>query len=178
MVCWGIEARQSDIGLDALGMIKDLFPKSRKMNMEQVLRNMKENGDGYVPDPATGESHSGPMMAAEIVCRFLEGSAGELHYGWEPENRWFSALESFTISKKSLQWLSEYLKKTLQCSRMNAQKGGRKWNGWFKEKDWKAWQGHMEDLIRKMDFLIDLPEDPIELMHNSFQFKMQNQLSL
>lgn len=178
MGCWGIEAFQSDIGLDALGMIKDLFPESRKMDMEQILRNMKENGEGYVPDPAMGESHSGPMMVAEIICRFLEGHTGELDYGWEPKTRWFSSLESFSVSKNSLRWLSAYLKGTLQCSRMNAQNGGRKWNGWFKEKDWKAWQSHMENLIRKMDFLIDLPEDPIELMHNNLQIKMQNHQSL
>ena len=99
MGCWGIEAFQSDIGLDALGMIKDSFSESRKLDMGQVLHKMKENGDGYVPDPTTGESHSGPMMAAEIICRFLEGSSGELDYGWEPETRWFSALESFSYRK-------------------------------------------------------------------------------
>ena len=84
------------------------------------------------------------------------------------KGRKFAFMTSFTADKESIGWLQGYLTDTLKYSRENATRG-RKWNGWFKEKDWNNWQNHMECLIRHMDELLSTPEDTIELIQPETQ---------
>ena len=39
------------------------------------------------------------------------------------------------------------------------------YNGWFEEKNWIGWQEHMKKLISRVDGLLDIPEDNIELLN-------------
>ncbi len=167
--CWGITAFESDAGLDAVDLIRENLPDDGKMDLKTMIRLLQEDGWCSPQDVTDGDSHSSPMALAEIIVKFrnkdMTGLDADLYV---PKGRKFAFMTSFTADKESIGWLKGYLIDTLKYSRENAARG-RKWNGWFKEKDWNSWQNHMECLIRHMDELLSTSEDTIELIQPETQ---------
>lgn len=176
MGCWGITALESDTGLDVIEMIRDNITEDQRLDMDQALHILKADFSECIPDVKRGIPHTGPMMILEVICMYLDGRCRSIDWPWEPTNRCFSELTSLSISKKTLQEISGYLRETLLYSRENARNpDGRKWNGWIHEKDWKAWQSYMEALIERVNALMDLAGDPIEFVQNNLQLNHQTQ---
>ena len=170
MGCWGITAFESDAGLDAVDLIRRNLPDDGKLEAKQVIELLKSDIWCAPPDTADGESHTSPMAFAELMVKFLDRDMDGLDdkdvYFFEGPK--FSTLTSFTADRKSLQWVHDYLMHTLKYSREDAA-CGKKWGGWFRERDWINWQTHMEQLIGRMDQLLEVPEDTIELLKYSGQ---------
>ncbi|MCL2697524.1 MAG: DUF4259 domain-containing protein [Oscillospiraceae bacterium] len=169
MGCWGITAFESDTGLDAAGAVRDILPQDGNLKLKVLIKAMHTK-DWGVPDVADAHSHSSPMAVTEIIAKFLDGDAGGLDYDedWAAEHNKFRDIITFSADKESIGWLRDYLSDTVKYAKENAEYG-HKWNGWFKEKDWLGWQEHMSELTERLDGLLALPEDPIELVQQQEQ---------
>ncbi len=162
MGCWGITAFESDTGLDALAAIRTQVQKEGRLKLEDILAELKKDAWNAPADVRRCESHTSPMMLAEVMIKFLDGYAAELDFGetYRKDKR-FSCLSSFTGTKASIQWIRDYLSDTLKYSRKRAESASR--CGWFKEQDWIGWQEHMEHLILRMDILLASNQEKGEL---------------
>lgn len=168
MGCWGITAFESDAGLDSVNYIRRILPQDGKMELGKVIESLQKD-DVRLPDVQDAESHTSPMALAEIIVKFLDGDAGSLDYNeeWAAEDKKFSSITSFSASKESVQWLRNYVSDTLNQVKEDAEfhaQYGRKWGGWFKEKDWIDWQEHMETLVNRLNTLLTSPESTVELL--------------
>lgn len=168
MGCWGITAFESDAGLDSVDYIRRSLPKNGSLELGSIIGALQRN-DVRLPDAQDAESHTSPMALAEIVVKFMDHDIGDLDYDgkWAAKDKKFADITSFSASKESVKWLREYLSETLECAKENAglqAEQGRKWNGWFEEKDWIGWQGHMAVLIGRLDGLLASPDDHIQLI--------------
>jgi len=169
MGCWGITAMESDIGLDALICIREHLRLDGKASLTELLEALKDDAWSCPEEISSGASHSSPMMLAEIVVKFLDGDLKGLDYEDDSLNKAkrFGAITSFQASRESIAWIRTYLNDTLQFAQEEAKPGnpeGRRWAGWLKEEDWNAWQEHMKNLIGRMDELLVLKEDVVELI--------------
>ena len=153
MGCWGITASESDAGLDALAAIRTQIQKDGTLKLEDILAELKRDAWNAPVDVHRCESHTSPMMLADVIVRFLDECAAELDFGeiYQKDKR-FSRFSSFTGEKATIQWLRDYLSDTLKYSCERAENTPR--CGWFKEQDWIGWQEHMEHLILRMDMLL------------------------
>lgn len=170
MGCWGIMALESDSGLDAVSFIRKHLPADGNLSLDQVIIWLQSDAWNAPVDVMDGESHSSPMAVAEIVMKFLDGEAGSLDGSWQKKK--FSSVTAFTASKDSLQWLKQYLSETLRYSREHAaaKEGTKKqWNGWFAKEDWMHWQAHMEGLIGRLEELLEMPGEQLELIARTGQ---------
>ena len=117
-----------------------------------------------------GTAIASPMALAEIIVKFrnkdMTGLDADLYATKGRKFAFYDIVYSRQGSPSD--GFRGYLTDTLKYSRENAARG-RKWNGWFKEKDWNNWQNHMECLIRHMDELLSTPEDTIELIQPETQ---------
>lgn len=165
MGCWGITAFESDEGLDAVDLIRRNLPGNGKLEAKMVITLLKKDIWCAPPDTADGESHTSPMAFAELMVKFLDRDTSGLDYEdvYFSEGSKFSSLISFTADQESIHWIHDYLMHTLGHSRKEAT-WWKKWGGWFQEKDWLNWQAHMERLIERMNQLMEIPEDMIELI--------------
>lgn len=178
MGCWGITAFESDVGLDALGLIRTNLPEDGKVKLEDMLSQLKNDEWNAPENVVDGNAHSSPMMLAEVMVKYLDGDIKELDFGQENQKKHlFSGISSFTAIKESVQWIRDYLSDTLKYSRERASDVPR--SGWFKEQDWLDWQEHMEFLIHRMDLLLVATETSGELldMENSGKENFQKQMS-
>lgn len=169
MGCWGITAFESDAGLDAVDFIRKNLPEDGKLELEKMLEALRHDGWNAPADVNDAESHTSPMVLAEIMGNFMDGNIGGMDYDgeWAAKDKKFSAVTSFTASRESIQWLRDYLSDTLKYARENAEfkaGHGTKWNGWFQEKSWTGWQEHMETLVKRFDTLLALEESSMELL--------------
>lgn len=171
MGCWGITAFESDAGLDAVGLIRKNLPKEGKLELGEIIEVMQKE-EWPVPDAADGYSHTGPMVLAEILVKFLDQDIIDLDYAedWAKNDNKFSSITSFTASKESIGWLRDYISDTLKYAKENAEFRAEhatnecdKQGGWFKESDWHDWQNHMSALIRRMDAILVFSENQIDL---------------
>ena len=152
MGCWGITAFESDAGLDAVGFIRKHLPDNGTLELEKIISELRRDGWNAPPPTEDADAHTSPMALAEVMINFMDGNAGSMDYGGtraEKDNK-FSAVTSFTASRESVRWLRDYLCDTLKCA-MSGAENGRKWGGWFQEKDWLGWQNHMGKLIGRLD---------------------------
>ena len=165
MGCWGITAFESDEGLDAVDFIRRNLPDDGKLEAKTMIQLLKDDIWCAPSDTADGESHTSPMAFAEIMVKFLDRDMSGLDYedAFFAKDRKFASLTSFTADRESIQWVRDYLENTLRYSRKEAAHG-RKWGGWYRERDWRHWQAHMEQLISRMDQLLVVSEDTIELI--------------
>lgn len=181
MGCWGITALESDAGLDAVGVIRDMLPDDGGIRLSQMIEALKADSWSAPDDPALGYSHTSPMALAEIMLNVMDKRLDGLDYGegWAERDRKFSALTSFTADKGSIVWVRDYLEQNLAASRRNAvfqARQGKPYGGWFEEKDWIGWQEHMENLISRLDGLIARPEQEIELIR--MQTMTENEITM
>ena len=97
MGCWGITAFESDTGLDALAAIRTQVQKEGRLKLEDILAELKKDAWNAPADVRRCESHTSPMMLAEVMIKFLDGYAAELDFGetYRKDKR-FSCLSSFT----------------------------------------------------------------------------------
>lgn len=172
MGCWGITAFESDAGLDAAGIIRKHLPQDGKLDLGECIEAIQMAG-WSVPDVTEGYSHTGPMVLAEILVKFLDRDIAGLDYeeDWAKNDNKFSAVTSFASSKESIRWLRDYLSDTLNYAKENAglraehaAKECDRQGGWFKKSDWMDWQAHMSELVSRMDALLAFPENPIDLI--------------
>lgn len=165
MGCWGITAFESDAGLDAVGFIRKNLPEDGKLELGKIMDALRQDAWNAPPDVTDVHSHTSPMALAEILVKFLEQDFSELDYDgqWAEKDKKFSDLTSFTASKESLRQLQEYLSDTMQSCKEYAAEN-KNWCGWFKEKDWIGWQGHMENLVSRLDTLLASAETSVELV--------------
>lgn len=169
MGCWGITSFQSDAGLDAITFIRELIPEDGRMELGNIIKALRQDEWNAPPDVMDGHSHTSPMALAEIVVKFLDKDISSLDYEDEgaSDDKRFSSITSLTASRESIQWLRDYVSDTLKYSRKNegprAQQG-EKWGGWFEERNWIGWQVHMENLVRRLDMLLEMPGTGIELV--------------
>ncbi|WP_242974093.1 DUF4259 domain-containing protein [Anaerocolumna aminovalerica] len=171
MGCWGITAFESDTGLDSVALIRKNLPEDGKLDLGKIIEVLQKN-KWSVPDATDGYSHSGPMVLAEIMIKFIDQDVSFLGYyeNWAEKDNKFSSITSFTASKKSIGWLRDYISDTLKYAKENVEFKAEhatnecdKQGGWFKESDWHDWQNHMSALIRRMDIILVFPENQIDL---------------
>ena len=82
-------------------------------------------------------------------------------------NRKNISTSCFVASKEALGWLRDYLSDTLGYARENAAfrlQQGENWGGWFEEQDWRGWQEHMANLTGRVEALLALPGDQLDLL--------------
>ncbi len=165
MGCWGITAFESDAGLDSVGYIRRNLPQDGRLELGEIIEALKRD-QVRLPDMQDTESHSSPMALAEIIIKMLDRDFKDLDYEDEQpaDDKKFADITSFSASKESLRWLREYLSATLQNAIESAEER-MDYNGWFEEKNWIGWQEHMKKLISRVDGLLDIPEDNIELLN-------------
>lgn len=169
MGCWGITALESDDGLDALCFIRSNLPADGRLDLDKLIQSMKRDQWNSPPDAREGYSHTGPMALAEVILCFLDQDISGLDYEgkWAAKDNKFRDITSFSTSKASIRWLRNYLRNTLRYAKENAKfksQHGEKWNGWFEQADWVAWQEHMAQLVERLDSLDAVPSDPLELL--------------
>lgn len=162
MGCWGITAFESDAGLDAVGFIKNNLPKNGKLELETIIEALRQDNWNAPPDVEQAESHTSAMALAEIMVKFIDRDIGSL-------DRKFSTVTSFSAGRESLLWLRDYISGTLRHARLRAKYDGEKWGGWFEEKNWIGWQEHMKTLIGRLDALLAVGENRIELIASQQQ---------
>jgi len=171
MGAWGISAFESDAGWDALSFIRESLPEDGKLELKQIIEDMRRE-KWYIPDVSDGDSHTGPMMLAEIVVKFIDQDISELDYDeeWAEKENKFSAIASFAADKDSLKWLRGYISDTLESAKANAvyraEHAAYEWDlrgGWREEQDWLGWQEHMSTLVNRLDTLISSPDNIVEL---------------
>lgn len=169
MGSWGITAFESDDGLDAVGFIRRNLPVDGELNLGKIIETLHQDKWNKPADVTNGKPHTSPMALAEVVVKFLNKDINDLDYqeSWAENDNKFSDITSFTASSESIKWLRNYISDTLKFATENAEfnvQYGRKWGGWFKEKDWIAWQGHMSTLISHLDTLLDTHQNQVELI--------------
>ena len=171
MGAWGISAFEADAGWDALSFIRESLPEDGKLELKQIIEDMRRE-KWYIPDVSDGDSHTGPMMLAEIVVKFIDQDISELDYDeeWAEKENKFSAITSFAADKDSLKWLRGYISDTLESAKANAvyraKHAAYEWDlrgGWREEQDWLGWQEHMSTLVNRLDTLISSPDNIVEL---------------
>lgn len=174
MGCWGITALESDAGLDAVWLIRKNLPEDGRVELEKLIEVLRQDDWNAPPDVTNGEAHTGPMALAEIVVKFIDRDMESLDYSgeWAAQDKKFSAVTSFSASKQSIQWLHDYISDTLKYAKENAA-DGRKWGGWFQEKDWISWREHMAALVGRLDGMLAISENPIQLLQEPQQGQRQ-----
>ncbi|WP_166083212.1 DUF4259 domain-containing protein [Erysipelothrix anatis] len=172
MGCWGITAFEPDTGLDAVGLIRKNLPENGKLELGKIIEVMQAER-WLVPDTDDAYHHTGPMALAETIVKFLDRDFSDLDYDedWAKKDKKFSSVTSFTSSKESIQWLRDYISDTLKYAKENAMLSAEhaadecdKQGEWFKESDWIDWQNHMSALVNRMDTILTLPENQIDLL--------------
>lgn len=169
MGCWGITSFESDKGLDTIGLLREKLPKDGKLELGKLIEELYKDPWYEPSDVNEGVSHTSPMALAEIMVKFLDGEAGSMDYDEEgnADDNKFKSINSFLASKESINWLRGYISDTLHHAKENETADavcGWKWGGWFEEKNWIGWQRHMETLVNRLDELLILPGDNVELV--------------
>lgn len=174
MGCWGITAMESDTGLDAIGFISRNLPVNGKVSLDEMIEALQNDSWNRPPEPTWGQKHTSLMAVVELMVMFLDKDVKSLDYEEEEDTEYkkFGSVHSFTASKKAVQYLRDYLAKTLQCAREEAEV--RKWGGWFEEVNWIGWQEHMEALTGRLDSLLMTGEDSLELVQEPYKEKEQD----
>jgi len=162
MGCWGITAFESDAGLDAVGFIKKNLPKNGKIELETIIEALRQENWNAPPDVEQAGSHTSAMALAEIMVKFIDRDIGSL-------DRKFSTVTSFSASRESLLWLQDYISGSLQHAKLSAKYDGEKWGGWFEKKNCIGWQEHMKTLTNRLDMLLAIGGDRIELIASQQQ---------
>lgn len=132
MGCWGITAFESNTGLDAVGMIRKNLPEDGRLKLENLIETLHQISWNTPPDESDGRFHTSPMALAEIVVKFIDRDIESLDYDGK-----FSAVISFSASKKSIQWLRDYISNTLRYAKENAEfqaEYGEKWGAGLRKR--------------------------------------------
>lgn len=169
MGCWGITAMESDVGLDAIGLIRKNLPEDGRLELEKLIEVLRQDSWNAPPEVMDGEPHTGPMALAELVVKFIDRDMEGLDYDgeWAAQDRKFSSVTSFSASRESLQWLRDYISDTLKYAKENAA-DGRKWGGWFEERNWVGWQEHMGGLASRLNGVLASPKNHLELYSQEY----------
>lgn len=168
MGCWGVKVFESDEGLDALEWIRKHIPEDDCLHLKELLDQLKLDEWCRPPAAENGESHSSTMLIAELMESFQKGTIEEWEY--LPKNP-FEKVVSFLVEKESVKEMCEYLSKTMESARENAQEN--QWNGWFEETNWNKWQNHMESLIAALRKLLEQDGEVLELIPQAEQEKAE-----
>ncbi len=83
MGCWGITAFESDAGLDAVEFIRRNLPEDGKLELGKIIEALRQDKWNAPPDVKDAESHSSPMVLAEILVKFLDRDIGSLDFDEE-----------------------------------------------------------------------------------------------
>lgn len=153
MGSWGVTAFQSDTGLDAVAFIRDNLPEDGRLELGKIMEALRKDKWNAPPDVQDGVAHSSFVALAEIIEKAADGELASLDLDDKAE-KLFGKITSFSADEKSVQDLRDYLSGTLKYARERDESGLDKWSGWFKEKDWLAWQEHIEGLVERMDALL------------------------
>ena len=175
MGCWGITAMESDAGLDAVGFIREHLPENGTLELGTIVKDLQQDEWNKPADTSNANSHTSPMALAEVMINFMDGNVAGMDYDGmkaEKENK-FSAVTSFTASRESVRWLRDYLCDTLNYAMRDAE-NGRKWGGWFQEKDWIGWQNHMETLIGRLDGVLAADGNSLVLFSTAQEAAMES----
>lgn len=169
MGCWGITAFESDEGLDAVEFIRRRIPEDGKLDLETLVEALKRDSWNAPPEVEAAGSHTSVMALAELMLKFVDGDVKRLddEGDWNREEHKFCTVTSFTASRETVQWIRNYLFDTLHHVKKHAgsqTEDGRKWGGWFEEKNWIGWQEHMAELVSRLDTLLESLEAEIELI--------------
>ena len=169
MGCWGITAFESDTGLDAIEFIREKLPVGGKVELDKMLENLRGDSWNAPPDVESAGAHTSVMALAELMIKFADGDMGSLDYEdeWAKEERKFSSITSFAASRETVLWIRNYMFDTLRHIKEEAgaqTEDGKKWGGWFEEKNWIGWQEHMAELVSRLDTLLESSEAEIELI--------------
>ena len=174
MGCCGITAFESDEGLDAVEFIRESLLEDGKLELEALLEALKQDSWNAPPEVETAGAHTSVMALAELTLKFVDGEVKSLddEENWDTEEHKFCSVTSFTASKETVHWIRNYLFDTLHHVKKHAgsqTEDGGKWGGWFEEKNWIGWQRHMKALISRLDELLALPGDRVELVPSKTQ---------
>ena len=164
MGAWGITAFESDSGLDGIGMIRAQMDGSGKLDLAKLIPLLDTGASTY------GYSHTKHMGLAELMIKFADHDLKHIDLDDDPPAVRFDHVTSFTADKESIQWIKQHLAELLKDARAEAParlKYEGTYGGWFAEKDWIGWQKHMENLISRMDELLQSPGETVDLAHYS-----------
>lgn len=70
--------------------------------------------------------------------------------------------------------IRNYLKDMLRRSRERSKE--YQWNGWLKEENWIGWQGHVENLIKRLEELLEKEGDTIQFWNAGMQRAEKKQM--
>lgn len=153
-------ALETEKGKIVVDMLRAMIQKDGKLDLEQVMLNLKAETDEKLPAPEQTATHTSWMALAEIMVKIMNHEAKDLDI--EDQEKTFTSLTSFYASRYALLVLQTYLSLTILYSRDIARK--KKWNGWPTEEKWKEWQEHMEALVGCMEVLIRMDDVGTELV--------------
>ena len=181
MGCWGITAFESDTGLDAIEFIREKLPVGGKVELDKMLENLRGDSWNAPPDVESAGAHTSVMALAELMIKFADGDMGSLDYEdeWAKEERKFSSITSFAASRETVLWIRNYMFDTLRHIKEEAgaqTEDGKKWGGWFEEKNWIGWQGHVENLIKRLEELLEKEGDTIQFWNAGMQRAEKKQM--
>ena len=79
----------------------------------------------------------------------------------------FAKITQFEGKRKTVMVIRNYLKDMLRRSRERSKE--YQWNGWLKEENWIGWQGHVENLIKRLEELLEKEGDTIQFWNAGMQ---------
>lgn len=154
MGCWGIKALESDEGLDIIIELEKILPKDGHLQLEKLSGGSK-CWDAYGDVCEDGKVHTKPMVLAEVIMAYLDGEQYRLYGGSDKKSKEmnFAKITQFEGKRKTVMVIRNYLKDMLRRSRERSKE--YQWNGWLKEENWIGWQGHVENLIKRLEELLE-----------------------
>ena len=86
----------------------------------------------------------------------------------------FAKITQFEGKRKTVMVIRNYLKDMLRRSRERSKE--YQWNGWLKEENWIGWQGHVENLIKRLEELLEKEGDTIQFWNAGMQRAEKKQM--
>ena len=159
MGSWGINAFQSDIGLDAIGDIRNNLLTNGELKLGDAIALLQQD-EWYAPSSKDGRSHTGMEALAELIVKFINHDLNDIDLTEDSQK--FSELSSFIAEKNDIKELRDYLADTLhsavETEKENSENGDPNFDaifgGWYDQEDWIEWQDHMSKLIQHLDTLL------------------------
>lgn len=165
MGSWGINAFQSDTGLDAIGDIRNNLLTNGELKLGDAIALLQQD-EWYAPSSKDGRSHTGMEALAELIVKFINHDLNDIDLTEDSQK--FSELSSFIAEKNDIKELRDYLADTLhsavETEKENAANGyqfGDKRGGWRDEDDWISWKDHISKLVKHLDKLLMYEENDV-----------------
>ena len=113
---------------------------------------------------------------AEVIMAYLDGEQYRLYGGSDKKSKEmnFAKITQFEGKRKTVMVIRNYLKDMLRRSRERSKE--YQWNGWLKEENWIGWQGHVENLIKRLEELLEKEGDTIQFWNAGMQRAEKKQM--